>query len=239
MNTKVSCNRTRRLIDEADRPDSLSFEASSHVASCPDCGSFAEDRARLRSLLASGSHVSVPMNFDAMLKARLADAKARSAFAWLNPAGYLRLGAAIAGLVVMVFAAQYGGLFSREHPTGQQQPAVAGVGNPAVTLPAQAPPTQPPGIIAGPGALAGTRVINSSHHYSGRMRELARTESAGVPLELPGEDYLHQDGGVMLVRGPNGEGDVSLPMVSVGAQSLVYASAGAGRPTARTIGTSF
>lgn len=239
MNTMVSCNRTRRSIDEADHPELLSFEASSHVASCPDCGSFAEDRARLRRLLASGSRVGVPMNFDAVLKARLAAAKSRSTFAWLNPAGYLRLGAATAGLVVMVFAAQYGGLFRSDHLTGQQQPAVAGTGDPAATLPTQAAPTQPPLIIGGGPAPVDPKAGNSSHRYSRGIRELARTRSAGVPLEIPGEDYLHQDGGVMLVRGPNGERDVSLPMVSVGAQSLVYASAGASSRSARTIGTSF
>jgi hypothetical protein len=239
MNTMVSCNRARRLIDEADHPDSLSFEVSNHVASCPDCGSFAEDRTRLRRLLASGSRVSVPMNFDAVLKTRLADAKARSAFAWLRPAGYLKLGAATAGLVVMVFAAQYGGLFGSDRAT-ELQSAVAEAANPAGTMPTQAPPTQPPGIIGGgPVPVADTAGSNSSPSYSRGGRELARTPRAGVPLELPGEDYLHQDQGVMLVRGPNGEADVSLPMVSVGAQPLVYASAGASRGTARTIGTSF
>lgn len=238
MNTMVSCNRTRRLIDEADHPESLSFEASSHIASCPDCGSFSEDRARLRRLLASESRVSVPVNFDAMLKARLADAKARSAFAWLNPAGYMRLGAATAGLVVMALAAQYGGLF-RDQSDAQHSEA-AGAAHPVVGGPAQPAPTPSPVIIGvGAGPVASTAGNSSSHQYSHRIREMARTPSAGVPLEIPGEAYLHQDGGVMLVRGPNGEGDVSLPMVSVGAQSLVYTSAGAVRQTARTIGTSF
>lgn len=239
MNTMVGCKRARKLIDEADHLESLSFGALSHVASCSDCGSFAEDRARLRRLLASGSRVSVPMNFDAVLKARLAGAKAGSAFSWLNPAGYLSLGAATAGLVVMVFAAQYGGLFGGDQPTGPQQPVVAGV-NPTVTLPPQPPHTQSTDVIAaGPHPVVVTAGSNTLHRHSARFRELGRTAGAGVPLEIPGEDYLHQYGGVMLVRGPNGEGDVSLPMVSVGAQSLVYASSGAVPRTARTIGTSF
>ncbi len=234
----VSCNKIRRLIDEADHPESLSFEASSHVGSCADCGSFAEHRARLRSLLATGSRVSVPINFDAVLKTRLADAKARSAFGWLNPAGYMKLGAATAGLVVMAFAAQYGGLFRSDRSTSPPQPEIAGADNPAGTLPAQMPPDQP-GIIHGrPMPVAATAGGNASHLRVRVSRGSIRSSGAGVPLEVPGEDY-HLDGGVMLVRGPNGEGDVSLPMVSVGAQSLVYASVGVSPRSVRSIGTSF
>ncbi len=233
MNTMVSCNRARRLIDEADHPELLSFEASSHVASCADCGSFAEHRARLRSLLASGSRVSVPMNFDAVLKTRLANAKRRWVFGWLNPTGYLKLGAATAGLVVMVIAAQYGGLFSSE-----KRIEVAGDSNPVVSPPAQPGPAQPGLIQGGPMPVAATVGGNSSYRPIRGSRESTRKAGSGVPLEIPGEDY-HLDGGVMLVRGPNGEGDVSLPMVSVGAQSLIYASASASPRTVRTIGTSF
>ncbi|HSO73408.1 MAG TPA: hypothetical protein VLU47_01100 [Blastocatellia bacterium] len=237
MNTTVSCKRTRELIDEADHPEALSFEASSHLESCPECGSFAEHRARLRNLLASGSRVGVPMNFDAVLKARLADAKSRSAFGWLNPAGYLKLGAATAGLVVVVIAAQYGGLFRSEQSAGE--PRLAGAGNPAGTLPPQALLAKPSGVFGGPVAVAAGAVGSSARHHMRGIRGSARKAGAGVPLEIPGEDYLHLDGGVMLVRGPNGEADVSLPMVSVGAQSLIYASAGASPRSVRSVGTSF
>ena len=76
------------------------------------------------------------------------------------------------------------------------------------------------------------------HHTPRRIRGVVGTANPGVPLEISSEDYL-EGGGVVLVRGANGEADVSLPMVSVGAQSLVYASAGASRRTARSLGTSF
>jgi hypothetical protein len=237
MNTMVGCNQTKRLIDEADRPESLPFEASSHVARCPDCESFAEERARLRSLLGSGTRVSVPMNFDAVLKARLAKARARSTFGWLSPAAYLRLGAATAGLVVMIFAAQYGGLFSRDNPTGQQQTPIATV-PPGAIAPAQpsiAAQSEESAVRreAAPRRNTFTATFPRGNRYS------VRAAGAGVRLDVPREDYLHEDGGVMLVRGANGDPDVSLPMVSVGAQSRVYAGANAGRLSPRTIGTSF
>ena len=237
MNTMVGCNQTKRLIDEADRPESLPFEASSHVARCPDCGSFAEERARLRSLLGSGTRVSVPMNFDAVLKARLAKTRARPAFGWLSPAAYLRLGVATAGLVVMISAAQYVGLFGRDNPTGQQQTRTATTEQPGLVAPA------PPAVAAQSENAAISRGAvgpRNTSAYFGRVNHYnVRAAGAGVRLDVPREDYLHEDGGVMLVRGANGDPDVSLPMVSVGAQSRVYAGANAGRLISRTIGTSF
>jgi hypothetical protein len=235
MNTMVGCNQTRRLIDEADRPESLPFEASSHVARCPDCESFAEERARLRSLLGSGARVSVPMNFDAVLKARLAKTRARPAFGWLSPAAYLRLGAATAGLVAMISAAQYVGLFGRDNPTGQQQTRTTTSEQPGLIAPAQP-------AVAAQSEDAGIRRVAVGPRNASlgqRNRYNVRAAGAGVRLDVPREDYLHEDGGVMLVRGANGDPDVSLPMVSVGAQSRVYAGANAGRLISRTIGTSF
>lgn len=233
MNTMVGCNQTRRMIDEADHPESLPFEASSHVAACRDCGSFAEERARLRSLLVSGTRVAVPINFDAVLRSRLADAKARNGYAWLIPVGYLRLGGATAALVVMVFAAQYAGFFGSDNPKTEQS-SIAGIAEPRPTAPTPLP-VQPPVFADQRQHLA----TGSSATFPRRNRYSVRATSAGVPVEIPREDYFHEDGGVMLVRGSNGEGEVSLPMVSVGAQSLVYASANAGRRNSRSIGTSF
>jgi hypothetical protein len=234
MNTMVACKQAKRLIDEADRPNALSFEASHHLATCPDCESFASERARLRGLLASGKRVIVPMNFDAMLNARLQDAKGRTAFGWLSSVGYLRFGAAAAVLVIMAVAAQQGGLFSRQAP-----PSVLEAGNVSVK-PTQPTPAESAGTIAGVRASGATTVINNpSPQFTRGNRGTTRAASAGVPLAVAGENYLHEDGGVMLVRGPNGEGEVSLPMVSVGAQSLVYASAGASRQAPRAIGASF
>jgi hypothetical protein len=238
MNTMVGCNQTKKLIDEADRPDSLPFEASSHVAGCPDCASFADERAQLRNLLGSGTRVTVPMNFDAVLKARLANRRARPAFGWLSPAAYLRLGAATAGLVVIIFAAQYAGLFSRDNPTAPQQTPTVAIGKPGVIA-----PTQPPIAVQSEDVtvrqVAAPPRNTSAASISRVNRFSVRAAGAGVALGVAREDYLHEDGGVMLVRGANGDPDVSLPMVSVGAQSRVYAGVNAGRLNTRTIGTSF
>ena len=66
-------------------------------------------------LLAAGARVSVPVNFDAMLNARLAEVKAEKSLSWLSPAVYLQFGTATAVLAVMFFAAQYSDLFSNNN----------------------------------------------------------------------------------------------------------------------------
>ena len=78
------CNYIKKRIDEADKPDLLTFEVAEHIGRCDDCSSFAIERAGLRKLLASDVRVSAPMNFDAMLKTRLAEAKARGSSSWLR-----------------------------------------------------------------------------------------------------------------------------------------------------------
>lgn len=224
-----SCNYFKELIEEADKPDVLSFEVTAHIALCGDCERFANERAGLRRLLASGSRVTAPINFDAVLKVRLGEAKARRAFALLSPVGYLQLGAATAGLVVIVFAAQYAGLLS----TSDRRVNVAGT--PSVTsqapsrddlvAPDQASPKVQPESSA-ILAIAGQRTI--------------RIPRSGVPAgrRTTADGYLTaEDGGVVLVRGQNGDMDVPMPRVSVGAQPLLYVSAG--RRPAQTVGTSF
>lgn len=227
----MGCNYIKKLIDEADKSDLLSFEVNQHIGRCGDCERFANERAGLRKLLASESRVSVPMNFDAMLKARLAEVKARSAFSWLSSPGYLRLGAATAGLVIMIFAAQYAGLFS-DHSNGSASKAVA-------TVPPTAPPTfnpaAPPIIDRAPvtAAATGPKV----REYYSRNSRGGRTDVVARARTTPGDYFTAEDGGVVLVRGRNGEMDVPMPTVSVGAQPLLYVSAG--QRAVRNAGNSF
>lgn len=226
----MGCNYIKKLIDEADKSDMLPFEVNEHIGRCGDCERFASEHAGLRRLLASESRVSVPMNFDAMLKARLAEVKARSAFSWLSSPGYLRLGAATAGLVIMIFAAQYAGLFS-DHSNGSASKTLA-------TAPPTAPPTAqtaPPIIVPAPLTTAAATPRVREYYYSrnpggGRADVVARVRTT------PG-GFTAEDGGVVLVRGRNGEMDVPMPTVSVGAQPLLYVSAG--QRAARNAGNSF
>jgi hypothetical protein len=228
-----SCKNIRELIDEADKPDLLSFEATEHIGRCDDCARFAIERASLRKLVAGDRRVSAPLNFDAMLNARLAKVKARRPFWRLDMPGYLRLTAAAAGLVVMIFGAQYAGLFSDNTKTTSAD--LVGSTNPSPTQDAVEPvsPTQPNGIVTRPKGPQLPLISPSSAALAMRPK---RGDLAANKVPPPG--YLTvEDAGVVLVRGRNGDMDVQVPTVSVGAQPLLYVSAG--QRTVRNVGTSF
>lgn len=212
------CNYIKKLIDEADKSHLLPFEVNEHIAGCGGCERFANERASLRGLLASERRVSAPMNFDAMLKSRLVEVKTRSAFSWFSAPGYVRLGAATAGLVIMFFAAQYAGFFS-DHSTPPAEPRTA------VVVPPVAPPTlAAPQITVPPQVTIASTAPRVRSYYPQNVRS-GRADVATSGRTAP-VGFTAEDGGVVLVRGRNGEMDVPMPTVSVGAQPLLYVSAG-------------
>lgn len=220
------CNEIKKLIDEADQPDLFSFQVSNHLSSCVDCKSFADERTALRALLASGKRVSVPNNFDAMLTARIAEAKAGRALSWLSAPSFARLGAATVALAVMIFVAQYGNLFSDDNRVAQPESSVTAAANTAPAINPQKSSDTPAAQIdvngfanIKPGRsqqTASVPVKLTQHYYPRRGSQMATNRVAP-------EDYPPlEEGGVVLVRGPNGEREVPMPTVSVGAQSLFY-----------------
>jgi len=228
------CKYIRERIDEAEKPNLLPFEVSEHIAECKECGIFAAERSALRALLSGGTRVNAPVNFDAMLQARLADVKSRSPFWWLGSFGYARIATATAGIVVMILAAQFSGLFSSKPIVPTTEPQTA------VTMPL---PVVPPLVPAPPSTEAPTPIPTApvavvSHGvrpYSNvtRPNRSATVASGNVPIGY----FTAEDGGVVLVRGRNGDMDVPVPTVSVGAQPLLYVSAG--QRTVRNVGSSF
>lgn len=221
------CNYIRERIDEADKPDLLSFEVTGHIAECPDCERFAGERSALRMLVASSVRVNAPINFDAVLNTRLAEVKARRSFWWLSSPGYLRLGAATAGLVVMVFAAQYAGLLSDQSKRSPEPIAVQN-SMPAPDVRRGVPPPPPPIVDPTPSPLQNS----AAYARVSGVRTRRGDGRAAHPVYLTADD-----GGVVLVRGQNGEMDVQMPTVSVGAQPLMYVRAG--QRAVSNIGTSF
>lgn len=222
----MGCKQIKRLIDEADRPDLLSYEATKHVDSCADCQAFASERAGLRELLGSTARVTAPANFDAMLRARLAERAAQSRFAWLTPAAYMRFGAATAMLVAAIFVAQMDGpLFdSSDAPPQTQAPVVAVTPSPGASTD-QA--NSRPAPVSGTLATTAPRPSRAQQLHVSRVAisqpRAAARPAASRSAEIAGAD---EDRAVVLVRGRNGERELSMPTVSVGAQSLMYVSAG-------------
>ena len=223
-----SCKYIRERIDEADIPNLLPFEVAEHIAECQDCGRFATERSGLRALLSGGTRVNAPVNFDVMLHARLVEVRSRSAFWWLSSFGYARIATATAAIVVMFFAAQFSGLFSTQTAVPTNQPPIALVPD----APTPVPSVRPPAV---PSASSFTVVPRSNRGYTNapRPRRDAMAASGSVPIGY----FTAEDGGVVLVRGRNGDLDVPVPTVSVGAQPLLYVSAG--QRTVRNVGSSF
>ena len=219
------CQYIRERIDESDIPNLLPFEVAEHIAECQDCGRFATERSGLRALLSGGTRANAPVNFDAMLHARLAEVKSRSTFWWLSSFGYARIATATAAIVVMVFAAQFSGLFSTKTVVPTSKPPIALVPDAPTPIPSVRPPE-----------VASVPVVprpNRGYTNAPRPRRDAMAASGSVPIGY----FTAEDGGVVLVRGRNGEMDVPVPTVSVGAQPLLYVSAG--QRTVRNVGSSF
>ena len=108
----MTCNRIQRLIDEADKPEALPFAAASHIADCPACSQFAEERTKLRAFLIELPRVNAPAHFDTMLKMRLAESKAAKPSSWFTPVFAMRFGAVAAVALVAVLSVPYLNNFS-------------------------------------------------------------------------------------------------------------------------------
>ena len=222
------CKYIRKRIDEADQPDLLPFDVSDHIGQCNECERFANERSALRQLVAAGTRISAPINFDAVLKARLAEVKSRSSFWWLGSPALLRLGAATTGAVAMLVLVQYTGWLSNNTPPASEPIASHVIPAPTPDSPQLLPlPGQPPST---PDIIGAERPVSPKSKPSNGRRPVP-VDSAMAAGFVTGED-----GGVVLLR-RNGDMDVQMPTVSVGAQPLLYVSAG--QRTARSVGTSF
>jgi hypothetical protein len=218
------CKNIRTLIDEADRPDVLPLEAADHVMSCVECHVFMDERAGLRTLL-TAPKISVPLNFDAVLNERLRERIDRRGLAGLWRLPFvpgnvlLRAGAVAAILIAGVYVGQ-SVLFTRTatKAPGSREiavvPAPHGSGQSTVSAPL------PPAVESGISASISPAV--------------RRQPRRGVLLA--GDD-ARIDAALILVRGRNGDVEVPVPTVSVGAQSMYLV--GNGGQQARGLRASF
>ena len=221
------CKYIRKRIDEADQPDLLPFDVSEHIGQCTECERFANERSALRQLVAAGTRVSAPINFDAVLKLRLAEVKSRRPLWWLGSPALLRLAAATTGAVAMLVVAQYTGWLSNNTP-----PASEPVAKQAAIAPTIEPQLVPVPVVPRPQEVT----IGPVRPVSPTRRPSIARHAIPADSAMPA-DYVSADDGVVLLRGRNGDVDVQMPTVSVGAQPLLYVSAG--QRTARSVGTSF
>ena len=220
----MNCTKIKRIIDEADRPDVFLLEAAGHIAGCPDCQSFADERAKLRELTGSVARVTAPGNFNALLNERLSRVKSQR-FSWLSPAGFLRVGTATAGLLVVFVALQYGGFLSPKAPVGDQTATFVSPPDRDAALPPKTP-EEPKNFTDGyvpPDDLPARAASKPS----------PRTVNIATRTQRPEP----QDGPSILVRDVNGDRAVPMYPVSLGMQQSVVN--GSGRPQPRTSDISY
>jgi hypothetical protein len=203
----TECRAVLKLIDESDRPETLSVEAENHIGLCADCRTFAEQREQLRKLLSSCARMQAPANFDALLRQRLDKARSASFFYWFQPALLARVGAAAAAVAVLVFVAKFTLLPGQSGPKEEEKHIVAYAGS--IDVKPSAPPA-----IQGQGQLSNptSRIPRPAKHNS--VKPQHRSRSADIALD---PHYI-------IVRGENGDTAVPIFPVSVGAQPQLYTS---------------
>ena len=221
----MSCKRIRKLIDSTDRADVFPHEAARHLDSCGACAGFAEERMRLRELLASSGRVAAPANFDAVLRVRLTERSAARPLPWLFPAMYLRLGAAAIALVCVFLLGQQ---FVRNH----NKPAAPLAGDSRLAV---IPPTESEGETIPPAApvpgpkgvspfLVPADTSRPGEGYKSVRANRQRGDSGFRYAADVGDDIDPgaRTAAVLLMRGPSAEREVMVPAVSVGAQPIFY-----------------
>jgi hypothetical protein len=212
------CYRIRSMIDEADHPDAVSREASEHLSVCEGCLAFAEERAKLRSLLGTTARVTAPLGFDALLNERLRAVRERGWRHWLTAPAMLRFGAAAACLALAATVAQYGGLFG---------------GKPEGTGPAVGTPSTPVASVAVSPAAPVT--VDSPVVSPAPVRNVPAQGPRVVAAAHPRRSAPRADFPMLLLRDQDNEIEVPIMTVSVGLQQHVLQSSR--RPAARLIDT--
>ena len=243
-----ACRLARREIDESELNLRLSDQIQAHVASCPSCRDFRDERIRLRQLVGSLEPVTAPADFDVRLRARIAAERQRPARASLFPHFLMSTPAMAAAAVIVMLAASIVWFSQRN---GNQSPTVAQRGaaserqrngeastasketnpNPAsdASFPKTAQPQEQAATLNGSDA---TRDMNRKPNPGlvAKGRTLSR-EFAVEPAEVikqvpdsPGEISLSAPNKPLVVSVEDNRGAthrILLPPVSFGAQRLV------------------
>jgi hypothetical protein len=224
------CNQIRKSIDHAERCEIVTFEAAGHLASCPECQSFADERTRLRELLASSGRVTAPINFDAVLNERLRGVKAQRV-AWLSPFAYVRLGAATAGIILAVVIAQYSGVLSTTRDVSQPARVASTEGSQTTTAPVPGNPETADSTVQDRDKASlvaiNSPVVGNAKQSPKRPRNNRDSSKATDTPAYP----------VIIIRDQDREFTVPMMTVSVGMQQQVLNSSG--RPVTRSLETSY
>ena len=208
------CARIQNIIDEADKPDLIPHEATSHLNGCRECRSFAAERSKLHELMSLSGRVTAPVNFNALLNERLSRVKSQKT-SWFNARNFVRLGTATAGLALALLVAQYSGLLSNGPvDNNRNDKLIAGTDDPP-----QRPPepdtthqatVEPQSPVPPTGGGGGYVHPVSTGGRATTVRPPQETQARGIPI--------------FIVRDRGREVEVPMLPVSVGMQQQVLNS---------------
>ena len=235
------CRHVRREIDVSELNLRLSDQAQAHIASCPTCREFRDERTRLRQLVGSLEPVTAPADFDLRLRARIAAERQRPARASLFPHFLVSTPVMAAAAVIVILAASIVWFSQRN---GSQSPTVAQSGSASdrqrndVALTKETNPNPASDVSPAKTAEPQNQTLNGSRDMNRKpnptLTAKGRTPSrefAVEPAEVikqipdsPGEISLSAPNKPLVVSVEDKRGatrKILLPPVSFGAQRLV------------------
>ena len=236
-----ACRLVRREIDESELNLRLSDQLQAHIASCPSCREFRDERMRLRQLVGSLEPVTAPADFDVRLRARIVAERQRPARASLFPHFLVSTPAMAAAAVIVMLAASIVWLSQR---SGNQSPTVAQSGSASdrqrndVALTKETNPNPASDVSPAKTAQPQNQTLNGSRDMNRKPNpsviakgRTATREFAVEPAEVikqipdsPGEISLSAPNKPLVVSVEDNRGathKILLPAVSFGAQRLV------------------
>jgi hypothetical protein len=226
----MSCRKIRKLIDESDHPDVLPREVVAHTELCDECREFAHQRTRLRQLLSASARVTAPPNFDAVLRAKLAERAARRRPTWLaSPA---RLAIATAALIIATLTALYiradrsAVIQATRESNVTSSPQITEM---AVQAQASKHNLRPQRLRLGEKTYS--RPVLARHKATIRSNEQASDAAEAFDLDM-------QPAALLLMRAGGAERELIVPVISVGAEPI-FQYTNVGKKTVRNVRASF
>jgi hypothetical protein len=219
----MSCKRIRKLIDEADRPGNIPFEAARHTQICESCSRFVDERIRLAELLDSTGRVTAPPDFNVVLRRRLRErSSARRAY-WSIPAFIFKLAGAFAVLVCSMLLAQWMRHGARPAAPGNQATAEVSPLVPGGTTTSNGLSTNTSSLpaVAAPGNAMPVRFVPSRPRFNRSVRDqVAEVLPPDGELHFP-SDPRKDAAAFLLVKSQTAEQGMYVPSIILGAQPLL------------------
>jgi hypothetical protein len=232
---KLTCDQTRRALDELMLSDEISKITAEHLNDCPACRDFHTTQTKLRQMVGSLGTVPAPPDFDFKLRARLASEPATSGFNFWPVAKWSMTGVA----AVVLFVGGFSVVRQVTKQTPGDQVVISNVGSVPTPAPDYKPAPVPQSSGSDNGSVAtlssssappkGIKVPSVRKEKRPQVAVDFSSEQAGVTnATQPGrEDIIFRvdaTGQPITVSLDDGRGNartISVPTVTFGSQRVI------------------